>query len=77
MASAVTAEGSQSKILTRASLDALVKLDPRKLVGNPVILATEVVALLATVSTIDALVRHLSPGFGCRFRPPHLHRGAL
>ncbi len=34
--------------------DSFVKLDPRKLTGNPVILATEVVALLATISTIDA-----------------------
>src|SRR5471030_2772691 len=63
MASAVTAEGSQGKILARASLDSLIKLDPRKLVGNPVILATEVVALLATVSTVDALIHHTSPGF--------------
>jgi K+-transporting ATPase ATPase B chain len=63
MASAVTAEGSQGKILTRAGLDALVKLDPRKLVGNPVILATEAVAALATVSAIDALVHHTGLGF--------------
>ena len=63
MASAVTAEGSQGKILARASLDALVKLDPRKLLGNPVILATEVVAVLATISLIDALVRGVSPLF--------------
>jgi K+-transporting ATPase ATPase B chain len=63
MTSAVTAAGSQGKILARASIDALVKLDPRKLVGNPVILAAEVVALLATVSSIDALVHHTSPGF--------------
>ena len=63
MASAVTAEGSQGKILARACLDALVKLDPRKLLGNPVILATEVVAVLATVSLIDALARGVSPLF--------------
>jgi K+-transporting ATPase ATPase B chain len=63
MASAVTAQGPQGKILARACIDALVKLDPRKLVGNPVILATEVVAVLATVSTVDALVRHAAPGF--------------
>ena len=50
-------------MLRRAGLDALVKLDPRKLAGNPVILATEVVAVLATVSTIDALVRHGAIGF--------------
>ena len=63
MASAVTAEGSQGKILARAAIDALVKLDPRKLLGNPVILATEVVAALATVSVVDALVRGVSPLF--------------
>ena len=63
MPSAVSAAGSQSAILSRAGLDALVKLDPRKLTGNPVILATEVVAVLATVSVIDAIVHHASPGF--------------
>jgi K+-transporting ATPase ATPase B chain len=63
MASAAAAEGSQGKILTRAGLDALVKLDPRKLVGNPVILATEAVAALATISAIDALVHHAGLGF--------------
>jgi K+-transporting ATPase ATPase B chain len=63
MASAITTSGSQSAILTRAGLDALVKLDPRKLVGNPVILATEVVAALATVSTIQAIATHAAVGF--------------
>jgi K+-transporting ATPase ATPase B chain len=63
MPSAVSAAGSQGAILRRAGLDALVKLNPRKLVGNPVILATEVVAALATVSVIDAIVHHTSPGF--------------
>jgi potassium-transporting ATPase ATP-binding subunit len=63
MASAVTASGSQGAILRRAALDSLVKLDPRKLTGNPVILATEVVAALATVSTIDAIVHRTAIGF--------------
>jgi len=63
MPSAVSAAGSQGAILRRAGLDALVKLNPRKLAGNPVILATEVVAALATVSVIDAIVHHSSPGF--------------
>jgi K+-transporting ATPase ATPase B chain len=63
MPSAVTAAGSQSAILSRAGLDALIKLNPRKLVGNPVILATEVVAALATISVIDAVIHHTSPGF--------------
>ena len=61
--STIAAAGSQAEILKRAALDAFVKLDPRKLLGNPVILATEVVAVLATVSTIDAIIRHTSPGF--------------
>jgi len=38
-------------ILARAAVDAFVKLDPRKLTGNPVIFATEIVAILATIST--------------------------
>ena len=63
MASAVTSAGSQSALLSRASRDALVKLDPRKLAGNPVILATEVVAVLATISTIAAFASHASPWF--------------
>jgi K+-transporting ATPase ATPase B chain len=63
MPSAVTAQGSQSAMLTRAAIDALVKLNPRALLGNPVILATEVVAALATVSVFDALFHHTSPGF--------------
>ena len=37
-------------ILVRAARDAVVKLDPRKLTGNPVIFATEIVAILATAS---------------------------
>ena len=63
MASAVRAEGPQGRLLTRAALDALVKLDPRALLGNPVILAPEVVAALATASVVDALVHHTAAGF--------------
>ena len=63
MPSAVTAAGPQGAILRRAARDSLIKLDPRKLAGNPVILATEVVAALATVSAIDALVHHRAAGF--------------
>jgi len=44
----------QGVILT-ALKSALTKLDPRALAGNPVILATEVVAVLATVSAIVAI----------------------
>ena len=63
MASAITNEGAQGRLIARAAADSVVKLDPRKLVGNPVILATEVVAVLATVSSIDALIHNTDPGF--------------
>ena len=63
MASAVSSTGSQGALLSRAGRDALVKLDPRKLTGNPVILATEVVAVLATISTVAAVAAHQTPWF--------------
>ena len=67
MASAVSApvasRGSQSAILGRALRDAFRKLDPRALAGNPVILATEVVAVLATVSVVAAVMGGASPVF--------------
>ena len=63
MASAISSTGSQGALLSRAGRDALVKLDPRKLTGNPVILATEVVAVLATISTVAAFASHASPWF--------------
>ena len=52
MPSAVTASGSQGAILSRAAIDALVKLNPRALLGNPVILATELVAAPLLLLTI-------------------------
>ena len=39
-------------MLGRAAWQAVLKLDPRKLIGNPVILVTEIVAVLATVSAV-------------------------
>src|SRR5271168_3510154 len=63
MPSMIAVSGAQSEILQRAARDAFVKLDPRKLTGNPVILATEVVAVLATLSTISELVAGRSFGF--------------
>jgi K+-transporting ATPase ATPase B chain len=63
MPSAIAAPGAQAALLRRAGLDAFVKLDPRKLLGNPVILATEVVAVLATASTISAVLNHAAPWF--------------
>ncbi|HEY1881277.1 MAG TPA: potassium-transporting ATPase subunit B, partial [Caulobacteraceae bacterium] len=52
--SAVAATALSGSVVTRAIIESFVKLDPRRLSRNPVILATEVVALLATISTIDA-----------------------
>jgi len=63
MASAITAAGPQGALLRRAGVDAFIKLDPRRLTGNPVILATEVVAVLATASLIDAVARHAAFSF--------------
>jgi K+-transporting ATPase ATPase B chain len=59
--SAVASTTLSSSVLTRAILDSFVKLDPRRLARNPVILATEVVAALATLSTIDAFTRGAAP----------------
>ena len=50
-------------ILGRAAADAFVKLDPRKLTGNPVIFATEIVAILATISFGLAIRDHAAWGF--------------
>ncbi|MBJ7413043.1 MAG: potassium-transporting ATPase subunit KdpB [Phenylobacterium sp.] len=44
-------------ILARAARDSFAKLDPRKLTGNPVIFATWLVALLATVSAAMEIAR--------------------
>ena len=59
--SAIAATALSSSVMLRAIQDSFVKLDPRKLTKNPVILATEVVAALATVSTINAFVTGASP----------------
>jgi potassium-transporting ATPase ATP-binding subunit len=53
---AATLVGSFSgPILVRATRDSFIKLDPRKLTGNPVIFATWIVAVLATMSTVLAI----------------------
>uniref|UniRef100_B0SYJ6 Potassium-transporting ATPase ATP-binding subunit n=1 Tax=Caulobacter sp. (strain K31) TaxID=366602 RepID=B0SYJ6_CAUSK len=57
------AGGLSPAIMTRAAKDAFVKLDPRKLTGNPVIFATWIVALLSTVSAVAAIASHQSAGF--------------
>ena len=53
---------SQAIVLT-ALKSAVSKLDPRELTGNPVILATEVVAALATVSAIVAIANGQAAAF--------------
>ena len=50
-------------ILRRATLDAFRKLDPRKLIRNPVIFVTEVVAILVTVLAIRAIAAAAPFGF--------------
>jgi K+-transporting ATPase ATPase B chain len=61
--SAVASTALSSSVLTRAIADSFVKLDPRRLTKNPVILATEMVAVLATISTINAFATGSSPGW--------------
>ncbi|MGE7467952.1 potassium-transporting ATPase subunit KdpB [Bosea sp. NPDC003192] len=53
---------NQAVVLT-ALKSAFNKLDPRELAGNPVILATEVVAALATVSAIVAIANGQAAAF--------------
>lgn len=50
-------------MLARAGRDAVVKLDPRRLTSNPVIFATWIVALLATMSTALAIASGGAWGF--------------
>ena len=59
--SAVAGTNLSSNVLLRAIQDSFVKLDPRRLAGNPVILAVWIVALLATVSTVDDFRTGASP----------------
>ena len=66
MASAVSARGPMQPLVLRAVSDALVKLDPRQLAGNPVILTTEIVAALATLSTAVDAAAHRPILFGAQ-----------
>ncbi|HEX4097514.1 MAG TPA: HAD-IC family P-type ATPase, partial [Caulobacteraceae bacterium] len=52
-----------SSIVRRAIRDAFVKLNPRHLASNPVILTTEVVAALATISAVAAFRAGSYPWF--------------
>ncbi len=53
----------ETSLLLQAARDALVKLDPRKLVRNPVIFVTEVVATLVTVLALRDLISGAHAGF--------------
>ncbi len=57
------AGGLSGAVLARAAKDSVLKLDPRKLTGNPVIFATWIVALLSTVSAVAAVASHRVAGF--------------
>ncbi|AAK23571.1 potassium-transporting ATPase subunit KdpB [Caulobacter vibrioides] len=57
------AGGLSRAVLARAVKEAFLKLDPRQLTGNPVIFATWIVALLATVSAVAAVVGQQPAGF--------------
>lgn len=59
----IRAGGLSSAVLARAAKDSFLKLDPRKLTGNPVIFATWIVALLSTVSAVAAVATAQPSGF--------------
>ncbi len=58
MSTLFTSSGSRLDLIGRALAESVIKLDPRRLTGNPVILATEGVAVLATLSTIADGIAH-------------------
>ena len=55
--------GASAAQMGRALREAFVKLDPRKLAGNPVILTTEIVAILASISAGLAIAQGAGAGF--------------
>src|SRR5690606_41884068 len=57
------AGGLTGAMLGRALGDAVAKLNPTKLLNNPVIFATWIVALLATASAVVAVVSGQAAGF--------------
>ncbi|WGM32594.1 potassium-transporting ATPase subunit KdpB [Brevundimonas sp. NIBR11] len=56
-------QGLNDAMLGRALADAVVKLNPRHLLRNPVIFTTWIVALLATVSAAGAMASGQAAGF--------------
>jgi K+-transporting ATPase ATPase B chain len=63
MASADTISLFDGRIIRRAALDSITKLNPVALARNPVIFVTEIVAALVTATGIEAIVTHNHPGF--------------
>jgi K+-transporting ATPase ATPase B chain len=63
MPSLTAASPAPRVIYARAAREAFLKLDPRCLVGNPVILATEVVAALATLSAAVGIATGVGAAF--------------
>ena len=51
------------RIIRRAALDSVLKLNPVTLLRSPVVFVTEVVAALTTVVAIEALLTHRAAGF--------------
>ncbi len=50
-------------IVRRAALDALVKLDPRTMMKNPVMFVVEIGSVITTIYLFKDIARHL-PSFG-------------
>ena len=63
MSHAETISLFEPKIIRRAALDALAKLNPITLMRNPVIFVTEIVSALVTAVGIEAFIKHQPSGF--------------
>ena len=64
---AVTPSVFDPAILLPALRDALIKLDPRQLIRNPVIFVTEVVALVVSLLWVQEIVTGIgAPAFSGR-----------
>ncbi len=63
MASADTISLFDARIIRRAALDSVTKLNPVTLARNPVIFVTEIVAALVTATGIEAVITHHPSGF--------------
>lgn len=55
--------GLNRSLLSRAALDSLLKLNPAKLIRNPVIFVTEVISILVTILAAAAALRGETWGF--------------